>query len=40
MKTDIVQYNQKCGTYQQAKGKSQNIGLYTPLLIPNIIWVD
>lgn len=40
MKYDIMDFIAKCGVCQRAKGHVQNIGLYTPLPVPNTIWED
>ena len=38
MRIDVQKFVDKCTVCQHAKGRSQNIGLYTPLLIPNRSW--
>jgi hypothetical protein len=38
MKNDITKYVAPCGIYLMAKGHSQSIGLYMPLLVPTDPW--
>ena len=38
MQTDVKRFVEKCRICQHDKGKSQNIGLYQPLPIPNRPW--
>ena len=40
LKRGITKYVARCRIYQVAKGRSQNIGLYTPLPIPMEPWID
>ena len=39
METDVKRFVEKCMICQHAKGRSQNIGLYQPLLIPDRPWM-
>lgn len=38
MRADVQKYVVKCRAFQNAKGRSQNVGLYTPLPIPGRPW--
>eukprot|EP00253_Pinus_taeda_P030068 PITA_30068 len=38
MRRDVQRFVTRCKVRQLAKGHSQNIGLYTPLPIPNRLW--
>jgi hypothetical protein len=38
MRTYVHNFVDKCAIYQHAKGRSKNIGLYTPLPIPSRPW--
>jgi hypothetical protein len=37
---DVKKFVECCRIFQLAKGKSQNTGLYTPLLVPERPWED
>jgi hypothetical protein len=38
MRTQVIEFLNRCRIYQHAKGKIQNIGLYQPLPIPKRPW--
>jgi hypothetical protein len=38
MRTEVINFVNRCRIYQHAKGKRQNIGLYQPLAIPERPW--
>ncbi|GKC12050.1 transposon ty3-I gag-pol polyprotein [Tanacetum coccineum] len=40
LKTDVGAFIKRCVVCQEGKGKSKNIGLYMPLLVPESPWVD
>ena len=40
IRRDVTRFVQRCYVCQTCKGQSQNIRLYTPLLVPNDIWGD
>ena len=40
MYKDVHKFVKSCGVCQVAQGMSQNIGLYTPITIPEKPWSD
>lgn len=40
LRQDVTNFVQKCVICQSAKGNTQNVGLYTPLLVPKTIQKD
>lgn len=40
MKRDVERICDRCITYRQSKSRIQPHGLYTPLSIPNELWID
>ena len=40
MYEDVHKFVQICGVCQVAKGVSQNIGFYTPIIVLEKLWID
>ena len=40
MRRNVYKFVKKCQTFQELKGKVQNIGSYTPLPVPTAPWED
>ena len=40
MYKDVQKFVRSCGFCQVAKGVSQNVGLYTPIVVPKKPWTD